>query len=157
MTSEEMQNTVQFILEQQAQLTVKVDKLSENVDKLTENVDKLAEGQLSYQSRSGQLEESLGMLVQVIRNMDERADTTEKRLDITDERMDATDKRLALLTKTQLSTDKRLALLTESQLNTDKLLALLTQSQKQTDEKLGRLITTVERYISEGSNGKSQG
>ena len=29
MTNEEMQNTVQFILEQQAQLTVKVDKLAE--------------------------------------------------------------------------------------------------------------------------------
>ncbi|HEV7857455.1 MAG TPA: hypothetical protein VGO91_02295 [Pyrinomonadaceae bacterium] len=152
-----MQNTVQFILEQQAQLTIKVDKL--------------AESQLSYQSRSGQLEETLGMLVQVIRNMDERADKTEKRLDTTDER-------LALLREAQSSTDEYLALLAKEQLNyqsrtnrleesfsilvqltrdMDERMDSLAEADKQTDEKLGRLITTVERYINEGRNGKSQG
>ena len=34
---------------------------------------------------------------------------------------------------------------------------VLTEAQKTTDERLNALINTVERYISEGRNGKSQG
>ena len=33
----------------------------------------------------------------------------------------------------------------------------LTEAQRTTDERLNALINTVERYISEGRNGKSQG
>lgn len=43
MTSEEMQKTMAFILEQQAQLTVTVGRLSEKVDALAGKVDRTAD------------------------------------------------------------------------------------------------------------------
>jgi X-X-X-Leu-X-X-Gly heptad repeat protein len=41
MTDDDVRNTMQFILEQQAQLTVTVGQLSESVDRLTGKVDQL--------------------------------------------------------------------------------------------------------------------
>ncbi len=55
MIDEEMQRTMQFILEQQAQLTVKLDRLTERVDKLSEKVDKLTDAQARHEARTGQL------------------------------------------------------------------------------------------------------
>ena len=42
MTNEEMERTMKFILQQQAQLTVSVGQLTEQVDKLSNTVDKLS-------------------------------------------------------------------------------------------------------------------
>ncbi|HEY0543933.1 MAG TPA: hypothetical protein VGC91_00945 [Pyrinomonadaceae bacterium] len=60
MTNEEMQSTVQFILEQQAQFSVNMQRLGENVIKLEgsvaalgEKVDKLAEEQESLRRLVG--------------------------------------------------------------------------------------------------------
>jgi septal ring factor EnvC (AmiA/AmiB activator) len=44
MTSEEMERTIQFILEQQAQLTATVGRLSERVDQIAVKVDRNADG-----------------------------------------------------------------------------------------------------------------
>lgn len=107
MANEEMQNTIQFILDQQAQLTIKLDRLGEKVDKI-------ADAQVAHERRTTKLEESFQVLVQLAAN-----------------------------------TDHRLDALTESQLRTDAQLA-------QTDSKLNALIDTVERYISEGRNGRPQ-
>jgi ABC-type transporter Mla subunit MlaD len=43
MTDDDVRNTMQFILEQQAQLTVTVGQLSESVDRLTGKVDQLTD------------------------------------------------------------------------------------------------------------------
>jgi hypothetical protein len=60
-----MEKTMQFILEQQAQVTVKVDQIAEKVDALTGKVDKLADAQLKYEERTGRLEESFLILVKL--------------------------------------------------------------------------------------------
>ena len=44
MTDDDVRNTMQFILEQQAQLTVTVGRLSETVDRLGIKVDRTADG-----------------------------------------------------------------------------------------------------------------
>ena len=44
MTGEEMERAIQFILEQQAQVTATVGRLSETVDRLSEKVDRNADG-----------------------------------------------------------------------------------------------------------------
>ena len=93
MNNEETERTMQFILQQQAQSTVKVDRLAEkvdkiaenvdrlekNVDKLVENVDKLANAQLKYEARTGRLEESFLILVQLAQSTDERLDNIERK------------------------------------------------------------------------------
>ena len=129
MTNEEMQNTMQFILEQQAHLTIKidkitekVDKLAEKIDKLAENSDKLAEAQIVYERRTTRLEESFQMLVQLAANVDGRLDA-----------------------------------LTEAQSRTGEQLARTGEQLAETDKRLNALIETVERYISGGRNGHPQG
>lgn len=99
MTSAEMQRTMAFILEQQAQITATqmetnstMARLTERLDRLTERVDRNAEG--------------ISALL-AIAEMHER--------EITDNR----------------------------------------EAQSRTDERLNALINTVERYISEGRNGKT--
>ena len=49
MTGEEMERAIQFILEQQSQLTATVGRLSENVERISENVERVSEkvGRLS--------------------------------------------------------------------------------------------------------------
>lgn len=122
MSDDETQRAIQFILNQQAQLTVKVDKLTDRVDDIAKNVGKLAEAQvrlaeaqLRDEGRVSQLEDSFRMLVQLARNTDERLDAMNGRLDI------------------------------------------LTNAQAETDRRLGDFITAVERYITEGRNGRPQG
>jgi uncharacterized phage infection (PIP) family protein YhgE len=124
MANEEMQNTIQFILDQQAQLTVNLDKLGEKVEKIAEKVEKIAEAQVAYERRTSRLEESFQVLVQLAANMDGRMDTI------------------------SANTDRRINALTAAQERTGQQLA-------QTDSKLNALIGTVERYISEGRNGRS--
>jgi prefoldin subunit 5 len=107
MTNEEMQNTVQFILEQQAQLTVNVDKLGERIDKLGETVDmlatqvdKIAEAQIAHEKRTSRLEESFLILVQLAGNMDGRMDALTEAQSKTGEQLAETDKRLHALIET---------------------------------------------------------
>jgi ABC-type transporter Mla subunit MlaD len=99
MTGEEMQRTMAFILEQQAQITATqaetnstMARLTERLDRLTERVDRNAEGITALLA---------------IAEMHER--------EITDNR----------------------------------------EAQLRTDERLNALINTVERYISEGRNGRA--
>lgn len=117
MTNEEMQSTMQFILEQQAHLTVSMDKLTERidglaeridglaermdkltdgmdgltekVDRLAENADRLAEAQLKSESRVSRLEQSFLMLVEFTRGLDERQDTLTAQLAETDKRLNS--------------------------------------------------------------------
>jgi uncharacterized protein YoxC len=115
MNNEETERTMQFILQQQAQSTVKVDRLAEKVDKIAENVDrleknvdklvenvdklvenvdrlaekvdllavntnKLANAQLKYEVRTGRLEESFLILVQLAQSTDERLDNVDRKM-----------------------------------------------------------------------------
>jgi len=99
MTNEEMQNTIQFILDQQALLTI-------NLDKLGEKVDKIAEAQAAYEKRTSRLEDSFQVLVQLAENMDGRMDTLSAN----------TDRRIDALTAAQERTNQQLAE-TDSKLN----------------------------------------
>src|SRR6266516_7522183 len=105
MTNDEMQKTMQFILEQQAQTSL--------------NLQKLEEAHSKAESRISRLE---GAVVGVVNLID--------RLTNAQERTDASVNELA------------------TRMNE------LADSQKRTDDRLNILINSVERYISEGRNGK---
>ncbi len=106
MTNEEMQRTMGFIVEQQAQFAANFLKLEDSIQRL-EGVQTKADG------RMGRMETAM---VGVFRLVTETA-------------------------KAQKEIAKRVD--------------ALTAAQAHTDERLSALINTVERYISEGRNGKS--
>ena len=83
MTNEEMQKTMEFILEQQAQFAA--------------NIQKLQEERIGDNARLRRLEESFQLLVQL-------AQSTDSRLDILESNMSA-------LAKAQTHTDERLSAL----------------------------------------------
>lgn len=115
MTNEDFQSRMDFILQQQAELTSKVDAL--------------VEIQARSETRLGRVEESFVLLVQMAKITDDRLDT--------------------LADQVRVLTDKVNTL-------TDNVEAL-AEAQRHTDERLNALIGVVERYISNGRNGGSQG
>ena len=128
MTNEEMQQRIEFIIEQQAQFTTDIQLLKEAQTRLTAKVDTLAEIQANSETRLGRVEESFVLLVQLAKLTDDRLDT---------------------LTQS-------MAILTQAQARTDTKLAELAEAETHTEERLNTLINVVERYISKGSNGNSE-
>ena len=113
MTDEEwtkMQNTMQFIIEQQAQFSVDIQQLRES---------------------QAQTTDLIGRLAQV---------TTAGFQDLTE--------KVNIITDAQIKTEERMQALAEAQRHTDQQMA-------ETNERLNALINTVERYVSEGRNGKA--
>ena len=110
MTSEEMERTMAFILEQQAQTASTITQIHSTMAQLTERLDRLTE-------RTDRNAEGITALL-AIAEMHER--------EITENR--------------------------EAQARAD---AENRGAQPRTDERLNALINTVERYISEGRNGKT--
>jgi ABC-type transporter Mla subunit MlaD len=141
MNYEETERTMQFILEQQAQITVKIDRMAERddqiavkVDRITEKVDKLADAQMKYEDRTGRLEESFLILVQLAQSTDERLDDVGRKMsDVSDKMNEVSDKMSEVGDK----------------------LNVLTDAQIHTDANIKNLVAVVDRYFSEGRNGMS--
>jgi uncharacterized protein (DUF2336 family) len=115
MTNEEMEKTMQFILEQQAQFTA--------------NFQRIGEAREKDLARTAHLEESFQLLVQLAQSHDER---------------------LVALAEAQLRTNEQMTAINE-------WIAAINERTAETDERLNALIAVVERYISRGGNGSSQG
>jgi chromosome segregation ATPase len=90
MTNEEIQKTMEFILEQQAQFVV--------------NIQRLQEERLRDNPRLTRLEESFQLLVQL-------AQTTDTRLDTLESNMSTLETNMAALAAAQTHTDERLSAL----------------------------------------------
>ncbi|HEX8458165.1 MAG TPA: hypothetical protein VF656_12765 [Pyrinomonadaceae bacterium] len=96
MTDEEMQRTMQFILEQQGQLTATVGRLSETVDRLSGKVDRTADGITAllaiaeiHDREIAEMRESVKDLRESVTAVDERGREAEERGRQTDERLNA--------------------------------------------------------------------
>jgi DNA repair exonuclease SbcCD ATPase subunit len=83
MTNEEIQKTMEFILEQQAQFAT--------------NIQKLQEERVRDNSRIKRLEESFQLLVQLAQSTDTRLDTLESNMATLAEAQTHTDERLSAL------------------------------------------------------------
>lgn len=104
MTNEEIQRTMEFILEQQAQFAA--------------NIQRLQETHLRDNPRLTRLEESFQLLVQL-------AQATDSRLDSTDSRLDSTDARLNLVAENMALVEANMAALAASQAHSDERLSAL--------------------------------
>ena len=100
MNSEEIQKTMEFILEQQAQFAA--------------NIQKLQEERVRDVSRVKRLEESLQLLVQLAQSTDERLETLETRMPVLENletRMPILEANMAALAAAQTRADERLSAL----------------------------------------------
>jgi uncharacterized phage infection (PIP) family protein YhgE len=95
MTSEEMQRTMEFILNQQAQITANIEKLQESQAKLQESQAKLQESQAKREDKVTQIESLLARF----------AAATVKRFEYTDAKINA-------LIDSQMRTDEAVKNLT---------------------------------------------
>ncbi|HYG81785.1 MAG TPA: hypothetical protein VD861_15415 [Pyrinomonadaceae bacterium] len=126
MTNEEIEKTMQFILEQQAQFTSNFQKLEESLQKLEESLQKMEESRKRDAARITRLEESFQLLVRLAESHDER---------------------LVTLTEAQIRTNEQIAAI-------DEQIAAINERTAETDGRLNALIAIVERYISgRGQNG----
>jgi septal ring factor EnvC (AmiA/AmiB activator) len=128
MTDEQMQKTIEFILEQQAQFAADVGQIQENIKHLTTAQTNLAVAQ----SRTEATVDRLAAQV-------ERTEATVGRLAAQVERTEATVGRLA--------TQVEINALQQAHIN--EVIAVIADSQQRTDERLNKLIDIVE----EGRNG----
>lgn len=127
MTNEEMQKMMEFILQQQATFTV-------NLDRLTEKVEHLSDAQRQTEKSLAELAAAQAELA-----------TTQAQMARQQAHMNEV---VAAIADAQQRTDDKLAELAAQQAQTDKQLS-------GTDERLNILIGVVERYFSNGHNGKS--
>jgi chromosome segregation ATPase len=141
MSNENIDRQMEFITEQQAQLSVKlslltdkVDAMAGKVDKLAEMVDVLSRIQVRDEARLSRVEESFIVLVQLARITDERLDELEGRADKLEQRADKLSENMAMLVEAQARTSNNVADLAESQ---------------------KVFIDLMERYIGKGNNGNS--
>lgn len=105
MTKEEMEKTMDFILEQQAQTTATLGRLSDRVDALSEKVERNADGIRALlaiteiqAAEISDLRESTRDLAQSIQALDGRQRESEERRRESDERGRRMDERLDALT-----------------------------------------------------------
>jgi ATP:corrinoid adenosyltransferase len=101
MTNEEMEKTMQFILEQQAQFTT-------NFQKIEAAREKDEEARKKDSARITRLEESFQLLVQLAQNHDERLVTLDERLVTLAEAQIRTSEQIAAMNERTAETDERL-------------------------------------------------
>jgi hypothetical protein len=97
MTNEEIQKTMEFIVEQQAQFAV--------------NIQRLQEEQLREAMRAGRLEDSFQLLVQLAETTDTRLDRLETNTVVLETNMVRLQENMAALAEAQTHSDARLSAL----------------------------------------------
>jgi methyl-accepting chemotaxis protein len=102
----------------------------------------------NIESRVKTVEEAMQTLTHLALRADERMDAQDRRLDEQDRRFDEFDKRMTALAEAQRQT-------AEAQRQTEANLSALTSIVADTERRLNSLAALVERFISEGRNGKS--
>jgi DNA repair ATPase RecN len=87
LTPQEMERTMGFIIEQQAQFAVRMDKLLESVEKLERSHERLQQTDERLHETQATLTASLLRVVDIVEDLAEAQKRTEARLQQTDERL----------------------------------------------------------------------
>lgn len=126
MSNEEFERTMAFIVQQQAQFSVDIQRLQE------------------AQTQTEQI------VVKTAQTVAETGEIVARLANVTLEGFKDVNAKIDSLVDSQIRSDEKLA---ASQTLTDERFAALADSQIRSDEKLRNLITVVDRYITEGRNG----
>ncbi|HYO99348.1 MAG TPA: hypothetical protein VER76_03955 [Pyrinomonadaceae bacterium] len=100
MTTEEMERTMQFILEQQAQLTATVGRLSEKVDRTADGINSLLVIAEIHEREIAELRESVNATNESVNATSESVNAMRESVTAVDERGRETDERLNALINT---------------------------------------------------------
>ena len=100
MTSEEIERTMQFILEQQAQLTATVGRLSEKVDRTADGINSLLAIAEVHDREIGELRDSVNAVRDSVNAMRDSVSAMSESVNAVDERGRQTDERLNALINT---------------------------------------------------------
>lgn len=104
MTNEDRQRTMEFILEQQAQFAV-------NIQRLEESVQRIEEERVRDRPRLARLEESFLFLVEWNRTVDSRLDRSETKTSSLESKASLLEANMATLAAAQAHADDRLSAL----------------------------------------------
>lgn len=126
MSNEEFERTMAFIVQQQAQFSVDIQRLQE------------------AQTQTEQI------VVKTAQTVAETGEIVARLANVTLEGFKDVNAKIDALVNSQIRSDEKLA---ASQTRTDERFAALADSQIRSDEKLQNLITVVDRYFTEGRNG----
>jgi peptidoglycan hydrolase CwlO-like protein len=152
MTNEEMERSIEFLVNSQASLEAKIEQTNEQI-----------------KQTSRQLEQTNSQLEQTGKRLDVYAETQSEFIKIVLSHIEAQGEINASLRRTsdelsvaqqnlavaQQHTEDRLNSLAIAQERTEDRLNSLAITQERTEESLNSLIETVDRYISERRDGKS--
>jgi hypothetical protein len=127
MTYEEMQRMMEFILEQQAQLTAKQQRAEERADRADER----------NAGADKRLDRADKLINRIVRTIDRLATVTVERTSGLSEELDA-----------------KFAALVDSQMRTEEVVRRLSERGEKTDEAVRNLTDAVDRHLRDHRNGE---
>jgi hypothetical protein len=158
MSNEEMNQKMEFVIEQQAQFAANIGKmrevqaqdaklLKEDTNGLKQQYRNLSEAVITVVGLVGSLAKSQGLADERINELTQAQAHTDDRINVLVQAQTRTDESFNLLAQAQTRT-------AQAQMRTDESIKLLTESQARSDERLNIFINVVERHIS--GNGGSE-
>jgi uncharacterized protein (DUF3084 family) len=134
MTYEEMRRMMEFILEQQAQLTAKQQRAEERADRADGRADRAAERAERAEERITRAEK---LITRTARTVDRLATAMVERASALSEELDA-----------------KFAALVDSQMRTEEVVRRLSERGEKTDEAVRNLTGVVDRHLRDHENGE---
>jgi vacuolar-type H+-ATPase subunit I/STV1 len=141
MTSDELERGIEFLVKHQAMLETQVERTSRQVEEFTKETAK------RLNETNQRLEETNVRLEDTNQRLEIYADMQREFIQVVTRHIEA---------QGEINSSLRGTIheLKESQVRTDGALRAMAVSQTRTDARLDRLAETVERFITEGRNGK---
>ena len=131
MTNEDRQRTIEFILQQQAQVSASIQRHEEYIKQLEEE-------RLRDRPRQAELQESFQVVVELLKIQESRLDRSEVRLDTSEARLHRVEFDTVAIEARTATIETNMATLQTS-------MAALAVSQAHADERLSTLIEIVSR------------
>jgi peptidoglycan hydrolase CwlO-like protein len=145
MTGEEMERSIEFLLNSQASLEAKIGQTNDQIKQTNRQMEQT-------NKRLDVYVETQNEFMQIVLRHIEAQGEINASLRKTSNDLSATQQRLAAA---QQRTEEKLTSLASAQQRTEERMDSLALAQQQTEEKLKSLIETVDRYINERRDGKA--
>ena len=146
MSNEEMNQKMEFIVEQQAKFAADIEIMREV---------QAADAKL-FSKQDRRLSDAVIGLVALVGNLTKAQTGADERISELTQAQAHTDDRINALVQGQARTDESFTLLAQAQTRTDESIKLLTESQTRADERLNIFINVVERHISGNGGAESR-
>ena len=143
----DLEKSMQFVLEQQAQFWATLQKLGEAHAVLEADQKRLAANQLELARLQSQQQEMIGGLTMAVGELVQAQKRTEQRVQDLAESQQRTDQTIRELAEAQQRTDQTIRELAEAQQRTDQTIRGLAEAQQRTDQSLNALIKVVNDLI----------